>query len=98
MKELRVDGGAARSEPLLQFQADLLGTPVVRPKNIETTALGSAYHAGLATGFWDDRGDIVGNWAMDRTFTRARAAEEMARLRQDWDRALDRAKGWENPA
>ncbi len=98
LKELRVDGGAARSEPLLQFQADLLGTPVVRPKNIETTALGSAYHAGLATGFWDDRGDIVGNWAMDRTFTRARAAEEMARLRQDWDRALDRAKGWENPA
>ena len=96
LKELRVDGGASRSEPLLQFQADLLGTPVVRPKNIETTALGAAYHAGLATGFWSGRDDIVGNWAVDRTFTPARPADEMARLRAGWDRALERAKGWES--
>jgi glycerol kinase len=98
LKELRVDGGACRSEPLLQFQADLLGTPVVRPKNIETTALGAAYHAGLATGFWSNRDDIMGNWAMDRTFTPARPAEEMARFRHDWNRALERAKNWENQA
>ncbi|MDY0166492.1 MAG: glycerol kinase GlpK [Thermoguttaceae bacterium] len=95
LKQLRVDGGACRSEPLMQFQADLLGTPVVRPKNIETTALGAAYHAGLATGFWTNRDDIVGNWAMDRTFTPARPPDEMARLRQGWDRALERARGWE---
>ncbi len=98
LKELRVDGGACRSEPLMQFQADLLGTPVVRPKNIETTALGAAYHAGLATGFWSNRDDIMGNWAMDRTFFPARAADEMARLRHGWDRALDCSKNWESQA
>jgi len=98
LTELRVDGGASRSDPLLQFQADLLGTPVVRPQNIETTALGAAYHAGLATGYWSSRDDIANNWAVDRTFTSARPPEEMARLRQGWDRALERAKGWEEEA
>lgn len=98
LTELRVDGGASRSEPLVQFQADLLNTPVVRPENIETTALGAAYHAGLATGFFSSRDDIAGAWAVDRTFTPARPPDEMARLREGWNRALERAKGWERGA
>jgi len=95
LKELRVDGGASRSQPLMQFQADLLGTTVVRPKCIETTALGAAYLAGLAVGYWESRDDITRNWAVDTTFKPARPASEMVALRSTWDRALERAKGWE---
>lgn len=98
LKELRVDGGAARSRPLLQFQADLLGTPVVRPKNIETTAIGAAYLAGLAVGFWESREEIVRNWSEDKVFRRERDAAEMTTLRSGWERALERARGWENSA
>ncbi|MFP4157078.1 MAG: FGGY-family carbohydrate kinase [Opitutales bacterium] len=68
LKELRVDGGAARSKPLLQFQADLLQQSVVRPKCIETTAMGAAYLAGLAVGFWESRETITQNWETDVTF------------------------------
>ncbi|MBI4624672.1 MAG: glycerol kinase GlpK [Verrucomicrobia bacterium] len=95
LQELRVDGGAARSRPLMQFQADLLGTPVVRPKSVETTALGAAYLAGLAVGYWESRDDITRHWAVDATFRRERPESEMTALRADWDRALERAKGWE---
>jgi glycerol kinase len=97
LRELRVDGGASRSAPLLQFQADLLGVPVVRPKNIETTAMGAAYFAGLAVGYWESREDIARNWAVDTTFQPVRAATAMAALRQGWERALERAKAWETP-
>lgn len=79
----------------MQFQADLLGTPVVRPKSVETTALGAAYLAGLAVGYWESRDDIARNWAVDATFHPARPAAEMAKLRAGWDRAIERAKGWE---
>ncbi|MSU48928.1 MAG: glycerol kinase [Opitutus sp.] len=95
LKELRVDGGASRSRPLMQFQADLLGTPVVRPKSVETTALGAAYLAGLAVGYWESRDDIARNWAVDSTFTRTRPESGMTALRADWERALERSKGWE---
>jgi glycerol kinase len=95
LKELRVDGGASRSKPLMQFQADLLGTPVVRPKSVETTAMGAAYLAGLAVGYWTSRDDITKNWAVDTTFKPARPAAEMKAIRSDWERALERAKGWE---
>ena len=98
LTELRVDGGAVRSEPLLQFQSDLLGTAVVRPKNIETTAVGAAYLAGLAVGFWSSREDIVQNWQVDRIFQPQRPPSEMAALRSGWNRALERAKSWEQPA
>lgn len=98
LKELRVDGGASRSQPLLQFQADLLGTSVVRPKNVETTAMGAAYLAGLAVGYWAGREDITRNWAVDTTFTAKRPAAEMQATRRTWERALERAKGWELPA
>ena len=98
LQELRVDGGAARSRPLLQFQADLLGQPVVRPREVETTAMGAAYLAGLAVGYWESRDDIVRHWAVDETFHRQRPATEMADARAGWDRALARSKGWEQPA
>ncbi|MFA6288319.1 MAG: glycerol kinase GlpK [Opitutaceae bacterium] len=95
LKELRVDGGASRSRPLLQFQADLLGTTVVRPKCVETTALGAAYLAGLAVGYWTSREDIARHWIADTTFTPARDRTAVTALRQNWNRALERAKNWE---
>jgi glycerol kinase len=97
LRELRVDGGASRSQPLMQFQADLLGTPVVRPKNTETTALGAGYLAGLAVGYWESRDDITRNWSRDTVFSAARPMGEMRALRSQWDRALQRALAWEEP-
>ncbi|MCS6245081.1 MAG: glycerol kinase GlpK [Opitutus sp.] len=94
LRELRVDGGAARSAPLLQFQADLLGVDVVRPRCIETTALGAAYLAGLATGFWSNREEIARHWTIDRTFTPQRSTEDIARLRADWDLAVGAARAF----
>jgi glycerol kinase len=97
IKELRVDGGATSNDLLMQFQADLLGVPVVRPKVSETTALGAAFLAGLAVGFWRDRAEIGRLWQAGCTFTpsldRVRAGELLSR----WNRALERAKGWERP-
>jgi len=98
LKELRVDGGASRSNPLLQFQADLLDAEVIRPKCIETTALGAACLAGLATGFWASRDEIARNWSVDTSFRPIRPRSEIAALRTGWDRALERAKNWEQPA
>jgi glycerol kinase len=94
LTELRVDGGAAANNLLMQIQSDLLGVPVVRPKVLETTALGAAYLAGLAVGFWQDAGDIQRNWQVDRVFeptlSRDRAAEMMA----GWAKAVERSKSW----
>lgn len=98
LRELRVDGGASRSTPLLQFQADLLGRPVVRPANVETTALGAAYLAGLAVGFWSDCDAILQHRTADTVFAPGRPGDEMATLRRGWARAVERAKGWEEPA
>jgi len=95
LKELRVDGGASLSRPLMQFQADLLGTPVVRPKCIETTALGAAYLAGLAVGYWESRDDIVRSGTGEVRFVPIRPQTEMRALRTQWERAIERAKGWE---
>lgn len=95
LKELRVDGGASLSRPLMQFQADLLGTPVVRPKCIETTALGAAYLAGLAVGYWESRDDIVRSGTGEVRFVPIRPQTEMRALRTQWERAIERAKDWE---
>jgi glycerol kinase len=95
LKELRVDGGVSRSDPLLQFQSDLLGVPVVRPQSVETTALGAATLAGLAVGLWPDREAIARGRAGDTVFRPHQAPSRMAALRQGWDRALERAKSWE---
>jgi glycerol kinase len=95
LKELRVDGGAAANNLLMQFQADLLGVPVVRSRTSEATALGAAYLAGLAVGCWTDPGELASHWSLDRTFEPAMPAERRDRLVAGWRRALERAKGWE---
>jgi glycerol kinase len=95
LAELRVDGGAARNDMLMQFQADLLRVPVVRPAITETTALGAAYLAGLAVGFWKSEAEIAMQWQVERRFEPRLPADESRRLRERWSAALDRAKGWE---
>jgi glycerol kinase len=94
MGELRVDGGASTNDALLQFQADLLGVPVVRPAVTETTALGAAYLAGLAVGFWGSADEIAGQWRVDRRFEPAMARGDAARLRERWREAVGRSRGW----
>ncbi len=95
LSELRVDGGASVNNSLLQFQADLLGVPITRPKAIETTALGAAYLAGLAVGFWKSRREVQSAWKADRTFTPGRKADEVAHRRSRWAEAVKRARDWE---
>ena len=95
MNELRVDGGACANDMLMQFQADILQVPVVRPRVIETTALGAAYLAGLATGFWKDRSDVESAWQCDRRFTPQMSATDSAHRRRRWAEALNRARDWE---
>jgi glycerol kinase len=97
LKELRVDGGAATNNTLMQFQADLLGVPVVRPAVTETTALGAAYLAGLAVGYWPSVDAITGQWKVDRRFEPAMPRAAASALRERWSLALDRSKGWERP-
>ena len=97
LKELRVDGGAATNNTLMQFQADLLGVPVVRPVVTETTALGAAYLAGLAVGFWPSVDAIGGQWKVDRRFEPSRPQETVAALRGRWSDALARSRGWDKP-
>ena len=94
LKELRVDGGACVNNLLMQFQADVLGVPVVRPKVAETTALGAAYLAGLAVGYWKNQAEIAKQWQADRKFKPGMKAAEQKRLCLDWQRALERAKAW----
>jgi glycerol kinase len=95
INELRVDGGACANDLLMQFQADILQVPVARPKVIETTALGAAYLAGLATGFWKDRADVSRAWQCDRVFTPAMSADAANHRRARWKEALGRARDWE---
>ena len=96
ISELKVDGGAAVNDLLMQFQADLIGIPVIRPESIETTALGAAYLAGLAVNFWGSVDEIKGQWAMDQKFERKIAAHEKDILISGWGKAVVRAKDWEN--
>ena len=97
LRELRVDGGASLNNLLLQFQADLLKVPVARPKVSETTALGAAYLAGLAVGFWKSRAEIATQWQMDRRFQPAMKPADRTRRTVGWKKALGRAKQWETP-
>ena len=96
LKELRVDGGASANNLLMQFQSNLLGVPVVRPKVTETTALGAAYLAGLAVGFWKDQKQIAAQWQVDRRFTPAMKSAHRQKLERGWQKALARAKAWED--
>ena len=95
LKELRVDGGACADNLLMQFQSDLLGVPVVRPRVSETTALGAAYLAGLAIGFWKDQPEIARQWQVDRRFVPAMKTATRKQLCVGWAKALARAKAWE---
>jgi glycerol kinase len=95
LKELRVDGGAATNNTLMQFQADLLGVPVVRPAVTETTALGAAYLAGLAVGYWKSADEVSGQWKVDRRFEPMMPRAAVNALRERWTKALERSKGWE---
>ena len=92
--ELRVDGGAAANNLLMQFQADLLGVPVVRPRQLESTAQGAAYLAGLAAGYWQDEAEIKSLWKVERVFEPSMEAARRAQFLAGWKKALGRAKDW----
>jgi glycerol kinase len=94
LSELRVDGGATANDTLLQFQADILGVPVVRPVVAETTALGAAYAAGLAVGFWSGLDQLRANWQEDRRWEPAMAADERERLDRNWKKAVSKTLDW----
>jgi glycerol kinase len=93
---LRVDGGAVVNDFLMQIQADILGVAVQRPAVTETTALGAAYLAGLATGFWSSQNEIAQQWKVERTFEPRMSADQRDSLYAGWQRAVERAKGWDD--
>jgi glycerol kinase len=94
LTELKVDGGMVVNEVLMQFQADQLGVDVVRPKVAETTALGAAYAAGIAVGFWSGEQDVIDNWAEDKRWTPQADQDERARLYRNWKKAVQRTLDW----
>jgi glycerol kinase len=94
LAELRVDGGASCNDLLMQFQAELLDVPVRRPKVAETTALGAAYLAGLAVGFWDDTADVTRRWALDREFRPGIPAGRRDEMCRRWRAAVERSLDW----
>ena len=98
LKELRVDGGAAANDLLMQFQADLLGVPVLRPKVLETTALGAAYLAGLTVNLWKSRDELTAHWQLDRRFEPRMTREEAQAKLARWREAVTRARNWAKPA
>jgi glycerol kinase len=97
LSELRVDGGAARNDLLLQFQADLLGVPVLRPVNTETTAFGAAALAGLGVGFWQSQQELAALWALERRFEPRMSRADAARRRARWQQAVERSRAWAQP-
>lgn len=94
LRELRVDGGGSRNDLLMQVQADLLGVPVVRPRVTETTALGAAFLAGLAVGFWEGPGDVARLWQRERVFEPALPDDEREHRLARWRQAVERSRGW----
>ena len=90
----KVDGGASANDFLLEFQSDLLNQAVYRPECIETTSLGAAYLAGLATGFWKDKNEIISNWQIDRIFSPNMDEESRCRLLAGWHKAVNTTFGW----
>ena len=94
LRELRVDGGATRNNLLMQFQADILDVPVVRPQVTETTALGAAYLAGLAVGFWRSPADVAAHWRIERRFESTMAQSQRQQLLEGWHRAVRHTIEW----
>jgi len=97
LKELRVDGGATRNDMLMQFQADVLGVPVVRPRIYETTALGAAYLAGLGVGYWKSADELAAQWQAERVFKPEMDRGRAGALLASWRKAVERSKDWEKP-
>jgi glycerol kinase len=93
-KELRVDGGAVANNLLMQFQADIFGFKVIRPKTLETTALGAAYLAGLAVGYWESVDDLQEQWSIDKIFSPEMQKEAVDKLIRNWEKAIGRTKNW----
>ena len=91
---VRVDGGAAVNNFVMQFQSDMLQLPVQRPHVVQTTALGAAYLAGLAVGYWHDQQQLVDNWCLDREYTPHLPAEQSEQLYRGWQEAVRRARNW----
>ena len=94
LSSLKVDGGMVNNELLMQFQADVLGLPVIRPKVSETTALGAAYAAGLAVGFWQNEDEIRKNWQKDKTWLPDPASKASTDLYRMWKKAVKRTLDW----
>ncbi|TFC85614.1 glycerol kinase, partial [Cryobacterium sp. TmT2-59] len=94
LTELKVDGGASANDLLMQFQADILGVSVVRPVVAETTALGAAYAAGLAVGFWNDLGELRANWQEDARWEPRMDVAERDRLLRNWKKAITKSLDW----
>lgn len=95
LTSIKVDGGASRNNLLMQFQADITGSEVVRPIITETTALGAAYLAGLAVGFWKSKEEIAKKWAVSQEYSPNLDEDVKEKLYRGWKKAVDRAKGWE---
>jgi glycerol kinase len=94
MRSLRVDGGMVVNRALMQFQADMLNVPVVRPCVLETTALGAAYAAGLAVGYWDGLDDLRANWGVAETWVPTMGSDRRAALAGSWSKAVQRSMNW----
>jgi len=94
LKRLKVDGGMVVNELLMQFQSNILGVPVIRPRVSETTALGAAYMAGLAVGFWKGLEELQSNWYADKTWRPAMGEEERRAGYRGWKKAVERSLGW----
>ena len=94
IKEVRVDGGATVNNQLMQFQSDILGTDVIRPQVTETTALGAAYLAGLAVGFWKSIDELQQYWQKDKIFSPSMKKETVDDLQKNWKRAVKAAQAW----
>jgi glycerol kinase len=97
LSQLRVEGGASANNLFMQIQSDVLGIQVVRPRNAEATAMGAAYFAGIAVGFWKDAESIGKQWEIERVFEPAMGTTESNKIHTAWHRALERARGWELP-
>ena len=91
---LKVDGGACKNDFLMQFQADIIDAPVLRPQCVETTAMGAAYLAGLAVGYWNSKDDVIANWAIDKEFKPEMDADTRAKLLKGWKKAVKLSYGW----
>ena len=91
---LKVDGGACKNNFLMQFQADISDAPIVRPSCVETTAMGASYLAGLAVGYWEDKDDVIKNWAVDRKFIPVMSEPERRKQLKGWEQAVAAIRGW----